>query len=102
MIKRILVDFHLLKIIYPNISCYLFQLESQLGGDYSNLPETVYGSTSTHSIMSYFEDVDLNIFTFLKGERNIDNPIHKTFKPLEASIINKAVDFLRNDLKKYL
>ncbi len=35
MLKRILVDFHLLKTLYPNISCYLFQLESQLGGDYS-------------------------------------------------------------------
>ncbi len=32
MLKRILVDFHLLKVLYPNISCYLFQLESQLGG----------------------------------------------------------------------
>ncbi|WP_300365402.1 hypothetical protein [Brachyspira sp.] len=31
MIKRILIDFHLLKTLYPNISCYLFQLESQLG-----------------------------------------------------------------------
>ncbi|MDR2793698.1 MAG: hypothetical protein LBB61_08555 [Treponema sp.] len=69
MIKRMLVDFYLLKTIYPNILCRLFQLESRLGGDYSSLPETVYGSASTHSIMSYFEDVDLNIFTFLKGER---------------------------------
>ncbi len=42
MLKRILVDFHLLKTLYPNISCYLFQLESQLGGDYSALPETLY------------------------------------------------------------
>ena len=33
MIKRILIDFHLLKTIFPNISCYLFQLESQLGGE---------------------------------------------------------------------
>lgn len=71
MIKRILIDFHLLKTIFTNISCYLFQLESQLGGYYSELPETIYGSKSTHSIMSYFEDVDLNIITLLKGERNI-------------------------------
>jgi hypothetical protein len=102
MIKRILVDFHLLRTLYPNISCHLFQLESQLGGDYSILPETVYGSCSTHSIMSYFEDVDLNIFTFLKGERNIDKPIHKNFKPLKHDIVEKAVKIMESYLKEYL
>jgi len=102
MIKRILVDFHLLKTKYPNISCYLFQLESQLGGDYSKLTEITNGSISTHSIMSYFEDVDLNIFTFLEGERDVNKPIHKFFKPLEESIIKKAIELLKNDLKKYL
>ena len=102
MIKRILIDFHLLKTLYPNISCFLFQLESQLGGDYSDLPETVFGSTSTHSIMSYFEDVDLNICTFLKGERNIENPIHKNFKPLEYNIVEKAVKLIENHLKEFI
>jgi hypothetical protein len=102
MIKRILVDFHLLKTLFPNISCYLFQLESQLGGDYSELPETIYGAKSTHSIMSYFEDVNLNIFTFLKGERNINIPIHKQFKPLEARRVENAVYMIQDELKKYL
>jgi len=102
MLKRILVDFHLLKSLYPHISCYLFQLESQLGGDYSELPKTAYGARSTHSIMSYFEDVDLNIFTFLKGERDINSPIHKHFKPLEEKIIKNAVSLVQADLKKYL
>jgi Fe-S cluster biosynthesis and repair protein YggX len=102
MIKRILIDFHLLKTLYPDISCFLFQLESQLGGDYSGLPETVFGSTSTHSIMSYFEDVDLNIFTFLKGERDIENPIHKTFKPLEHKMVEKAVKLIESYLKKFI
>lgn len=47
MLKRILIDFHLLKTIYPNISCYLFQLESQLGGDYSDLSKQItYGSNN--------------------------------------------------------
>ena len=101
MIKRILIDFHLLKTIHPGISCYLFQLESQLGGDYSKLPQTIYGSYSTHSIMSYFRDVNLNIFTFLKGERDINNPIHKTFKPLKIEILNKAVTMLENDLRRF-
>lgn len=102
MIKRILIDFHLLKTLYPNISCYLFQLESQLGGDYSQLPDIVYGSKSTHSIMSYFENVELNIYTFLKGERDINNPIHKNFKPLKKNVLEKAVKLLENDLKQYL
>ena len=72
MLKRILVDFHLLKTLYPHLTCCLFQLESQLGGDYADLPETPFGSRATHSIMSYFDDVDLHIVTFLKGERKVD------------------------------
>ncbi|WP_120981814.1 restriction endonuclease [Helicobacter pylori] len=101
MLKRILVDFHLLKTLYPNISCYLFQLESQLGGDYSALPETLLGSKPTHS-MSYFESVNLNIVTLLKGERDINQPIHKNFKPLEKQILNKTIKLMENELKVYL
>ena len=101
MLKRILVDFHLLKTIYPDISCNLFQLESQLGGDYSSLPETIYGSHSTHSIMSYFPNVNLNIFTFLKGERNIDEPIHKHFKELKKEVLEKVINHISNVLNKY-
>jgi len=52
--------------------------------------------------MSYFEDVDLNIFTFLKGERDVNSPIHKTFKPLETSVLLNAVALLKTDIKKYL
>lgn len=102
MLKRILVDFHLLKTIFPNISCNLFQLESQLGGDYSKLPKTVYGSVSTHSIMSYFPNVDLNIFTFLKGERDITQPIHKYFKELNKEILEKAILLISDVLRQYL
>ncbi len=102
MLKRILVDFHLLKTLYPNISCYLFQLESQLGGDYSALPETLLGSKPTHSIMSYFESVNLNIVTLLKGERDINQPIHKIFKPLDEQILIKTIKLMENELKVYL
>lgn len=104
MIKRILVDFSLLKTIFPNISCYLFQLESQLGGDYCDLSEISFGSKSTHTLMSYFPKVKLNIFTFLKGERKVDEPIHKEryFKPLEKIRIEKAILLLADNLKKYL
>jgi hypothetical protein len=102
MVKRILVDFHLLKTVAPQISCYLFQLESQLGGDYSKLAKTTYGNKHTHSIMSYFPDVDLNIFTFLRGERRIEEPIHKIFKPLEEESVEKAIALLQADLNNYL
>lgn len=102
MLKRILVDFHLLKTQFPNISCHLFQLESQLGGDYSDLPEIVYGSKPTHSIMSYFPDVDLYITTLLQGERNIDEPIHKNFKPLKTETMRNAVDFIKSFLRDYV
>ncbi|MDR2762020.1 MAG: hypothetical protein LBB88_05415 [Planctomycetaceae bacterium] len=102
MIKRILTDFHLLKTVNPNISCFLFQLESQLGGDYSDLSKLVYGSFATHSIMSYFEDVDLHIFTLLEGERDVNKPIHKNFKPLKRNKIENAVKLLESYLKKYL
>jgi len=102
MLKRILVDFHLLKTAFPKISCYLFQLESQLGGDYSAQTLPVYGSRPTHSIMSYFDDVDLHIFTFLEGERKIEQPIHKFFKPLKKEIVEKAIALLTDDLKRYL
>jgi len=104
MIKRILVDFSLLKKVLPDIICYLFQLESQLGGDYRDLNEITFGSKSTHTLMSYFPEVKLNIFTFLKGERKVDKPIHKSnyFKPLEKAQVKKAISILANDLRKHL
>lgn len=104
MLKRILVDFHLLKTLYPKISCYLLQLESQLGGDYSECKEVTMGSHSTHTILSYFPDVDLNIITLVKGERKVDRPIHKPeyFKPIVRNQINKCIDLISEDLKDYL
>ncbi len=102
MLKRILVDFSLLKTIYPNMSCFLFQLESQLGGDYSELNTITYGSPATHTLMSYFPDVKLHIHTFIKGERKVDRPIHKYFKPIERKQIKKAVFLLSSEFKKYL
>ncbi|HOJ63960.1 MAG TPA: restriction endonuclease [Spirochaetota bacterium] len=102
MLKRILVDFSLLKTSYPEINCYLFQLESQLGGDYSKLNKKTYGSYPTHTLMSYFPEVNLNIFTFLEGERKVDKPIHKYFKSLNKNKIKEAVELLSFDLKRYL
>lgn len=101
MIKRILIDFDLLKTRYSGLSCYLFQLESQLGGDYSQLTKPTYNSHSTHTIQSYF-NCDLNIITLLSGERNINKPIHKHFKPLTMDCLRDAMQVLANDMQRFL
>ena len=96
MIKRILVDFHLLKTKVPNLLCYLFQLESQLGGDYSIKAKAPNGSYPTHTLMSYFSDVDLRVVTLLSGERKVDQPINKAahFKLLTMDRLGGAVESL--------
>lgn len=103
MLKRILVDFSLLKSIYPNLSFVLFQLESQLGGDYSELKEISLGSPSTHTLLSYF-DVDLTIITLLKGERNVEKPIHKKefFKPLTEESLYNAINKMSEIIKQHM
>ncbi|MGC8651584.1 MAG: restriction endonuclease, partial [Minisyncoccia bacterium] len=76
ILKRILVDFTLFKQVCPGLVFVLFQLESQLGGDYSTANHVKYGSPSTHTLLSYF-DIDLNIITLLEGERKVYKPINK-------------------------
>lgn len=102
MIKRILVDFSLLHELFPKADFILFQLESQLGGDYSELKNITFGSPSTHTLLSYF-DINLNIITLLKGERKVDKPIHKKqyYKPLEKEAIWQVVECVKNILQKY-
>jgi len=104
MMKRILFDFHLLKTLFPNLFCYLLQLESQLGGDYSELNEKTYGSNSTHTLMSYMPDVDLKIITLLKGERKVDEPIHKEGfnKTLEKENVLSAMKIIKEVLIKFI
>lgn len=103
ILKRILVDFMLLKTKYPNLNCHLFQLESMLGGDYSRLNEKEYGSKVSHTIMSYFPNINLNILTFIEGERKVDQPIHniKFYKPLPIKSLEKGIKILINDLINY-
>ncbi len=94
MLKRILVDFTLLKTVYPELQCALLQLESQLTGDYSQIHnKIIFGSHSTHALMSYF-DIDLNIMTLLEGERSVNKPVHKPkfFKPLKKEV---AIDIVK-------
>lgn len=100
MIKRILVDFTLFKQLYPDLSCVLLQLESQLGGDYSTNNGVKYGSPSTHTLLSYF-DVDLNIITLLEGERKVDKPIHKPeyYKSLRVESLMTALEVFKKLLK---
>ncbi|SLM15636.1 Type-2 restriction enzyme DdeI [uncultured spirochete] len=104
MLKRILVDFTLLKQVVPNLKCVLLQLESQLTGDYSQpLKPIIYGSPSSHTLLSYF-NVDLNIVTLLEGERKVDEPIHKKpyFKPMTEQALIKAVETLKKLLSEFV
>jgi len=97
MLKRILVDFTLFKQVFPDLTFVLFQLESQLGGDYSTSNYIKYGSPSTHTLLSYF-DIDLNIITLLEGERKVDRPIHKLeyYKALREESLLTALDVFKN------
>lgn len=102
MLKRILVDFTLLRRRFPDLKCVLLQLESQLRGDYSRLSSFAFGSTSTHTLLSHF-NVDLKIITLLEGEREVDRPIHKNgfFKPLTKESLINAVSFIGKILEDY-
>ncbi len=94
MLKRILVDFHLIKTLHPELICCLLQLESHLGGEYSRpLASPQTGSKSSHTLMSYFPEVELNILTLLEGERHVKKPIHKPEfrKELKPAILDHAI-----------
>lgn len=104
MLKRILVDFTLLKQRFPDLKCSLLQLESQLTGDYSNPSKNVvFGSHSTHTLLSYF-DVDLQILTLLEGERKVEEPIHQEgfYKELSEQSLKRAVDKFKEILHEYI
>lgn len=75
--------------------CGLLQLESQLGGGYSNpLADPQFGSPSTHTLLSYFPEVELHIITLLEGERKVDQPIHQAqhFKELNPAVLEHAIN----------
>lgn len=76
MLKRIMVDATLLQGEFPSSRFVLFQLESQLGGDYSQLANPPIGIRSAHTVMSRF-DVIVEVVTLLAGERRGDQPIHR-------------------------
>lgn len=105
MLKRILVDFHLLKSLHPELVCSLLQLESQLGGDYANPPDSAppSGSPSTHTLMSHFPSVDLNIVTLLDGERKVKRPIHKKefFKEMRPARLKQGIERFSELLSRF-
>ncbi len=105
MLKRILIDFRLLKSLHPELICCLLQLESMLGGSYSEpLASPQFGSTSTHTLMSHFPEVNLNIVTLLEGERRVDQPIHQVeyFKELTIKSLKHAVGYFSDLLSPFL
>ena len=103
MLKRVCMDFGFLYKYNPKISCALVQFESQLGGDYSHLAKSKYGSNSSHVIMSYFP-FDLQIITLLEGERNIEKPFHKPefYKPLTYPPLEYALQILQEKLAPHV
>lgn len=101
MYKRILVDAALMRTKYPEMKFILLQLESQLGGDYSNLNGNTIGSTSTRTLTSYF-DVDIDIITLLEGERDVNKPIHKHYKPLKLERLEFAANRVKDILRIYV
>ena len=102
MIKRILFDAMLMQEAVGTQTYYLLQLESQLGGDYSELGEVSLGSPATHALLSH-ADVNLEIITLLKGERDVKRPIHKPdfYKELSKEQLKKVVMLFADALKPY-
>lgn len=91
MLKRVMVDASMLKFLFSDLRFALLQLENFMGGDYGKLEQPVMGSSSAHTVMSYF-DVDMHIITLLSGDRDICRPIHKKeyCKPLTLEALRNA------------
>ena len=99
MLKRVLLDAEIVRRNYPNIKNVLFQLENQMGGDYSNINKSLHlGSGSSHALMSFFPKVKLHVITLLEGERKINEPIHqkKYYKPLTKESVERAVNTMKS------
>lgn len=103
MLKRILVDFFLLKTKHPDLKCCLLQLETQLGGSNEKPGGAGIANRSTYTLMSYFPEVDLNILTLLEGQRDIGHPIHKRkyFKKMKPEFVSFAIAQMEDMLRPY-
>ncbi len=99
MIKRILADFHLLKTKMPDLLCCLFQLESQLVGDYSSEVRNAKANPSATALMSYFPNVDLKVVTMFPPVKQIDEcrfPKELTIEKLEKALMFFVSNFQNN------
>ena len=105
MLKRVLFDAEIVRRNYPKIKNILFQLESQMGGDYSDTNKPLHlGSGPSRALMSFFPKVTLHVITLLEGERNINKPIHKKeyYKPLTRESVELAVATMKSIIKDAL
>ncbi len=105
MLKRILFDAEIVRMNYPNIKSVLFQLENQMGGDYSDINKPLHlGSGPSQALMSFFPKVKLHVITLLEGERKIDKPIHKKeyYKSLTKKSLERAVATMKLIIKDAL
>lgn len=102
MLKRILVDFWLLKKMSPELNCCVVQLETFLGGSYEPNEDYHIANSSTYTLVSHFPDVDLGIYTLLAGSRHIKRPIHRRefAKPLEVAFVEVVIEGLKARLLK--
>ncbi len=93
MLKRVILDAYLLQRLHSQLKFVLFMLESQLGGDYSSPLKEAKGSAATHSILSYFPQVDLGTIVLLEGERKVEKPIHEQahHKSLKIEALRRSV-----------
>lgn len=104
MLKRILVDFWLIKKLFPKLICCLVQLETFLGGVNDRVGSSDVANKSSYTLMSYFPDVNLEILTMLEGARDINRPIHKRefAKTLKPEYVMYALEHFSVILKKYV
>ena len=94
MIKRILIDFNLLKTLFPDLVFKFLQLETQLVDDHTTLSiESIIANKSTYTLMSYFPNLDLQIMPLLEGKRMMDQPIHEpqNFKEMKPNFVEHVV-----------
>jgi hypothetical protein len=109
MYKRVLVDSYILReAVGHHLQFCLFQLESQLGGDYSTDPRHPRGSPPVHALNAFFGKafgpINLEIITLLDGERDIKREIHKQeyYKPLTPERVIYALNYFVRALRPSL
>ncbi len=106
MLRRTLKDFELVvKLLYPKMFFCVFQLINGLGGDYGEVrKQRQLGSRSTHTLMSYTPEINLEIITLLNGKmdpkRSIHDPEH--FKELPVENVETCVNKFKNILKPFV